>query len=204
MVKQLDNAVGILLDQLKDSGRLDDTIIFFASDNGGVSTHEGVPTSNPPLRARKGCAYEGGVRVPLIAIVPGVTTPGSRSDEPAISMDLLPTLQAACGLAPQPVRCDGTSLLPALKGEKLPQRNLFWHYPHYSNQGGSAFSSVLSGTFKLVAFHDPRQGVELYDLASDPGEGHNIAQENPEHVAELRKLLDAWKKDVGAIDASQR
>ena len=200
MVKQLDNAVGILLDQLKSSGQLENTIIVVTSDNGGVSTREGLPTSNAPLRAGKGWAYEGGTRVPLIAIVPGITKAGSRSDERAISMDLLPTLESACGLATQST--DGISLLAAMKGEKLPERNLFWHYPHYSNQGGSPFSSILSGNFKLIAFHDPRQGVELYDLSADPNETRNIASENAEKVTELRKQLDAWKKDVGAIDAS--
>ncbi len=202
MVKTLDNAVGILLQQLKDQHQLDDTIIIFTSDNGGLATHEGMPTANVPLRGGKGWGYEGGLRVPLIAVVPGVTTPASHTDQPSISMDLFATLPAACGFADQTPKNDGLNLLPAMKGDPLQPRNLFWHYPHYGNQGGSPFSSIRSGNDKLIVFHDPKQPPELYDLATDPGETKNLAQTNPDKVAELRELLDAWKKDVGAIDAS--
>src|SRR5262249_4857949 len=152
------------------------------------STAEGYPTSNLPERAGKGWAYEGGTRVPMFIIVPGMTKPGSSTNERAISMDLYPTLASAAGL---PVRnsnkSDGIDLAPATKGESLQPRPLFWHYPHYGNQGGSPFSSILDGNWKLIAFHDPRQGVELYDLSSDPHEEHNVAQSNKEKVDELTK-----------------
>jgi len=203
MIKTMDDAVGIVVKQLEEQKLLDDTIILFTSDNGGVATSEGWPTSNLPLRAGKGWAYEGGVRVPMLAIVPGVTKPGQACDAWAISMDVFPTLLAACGLAERKQdHLDGVNLLPALKGDALSDRPLFWHYPHYGNQGGSPFSAVRSGEWKLVVFHDPRQGVELYDLAADPDEAKNLATNEPNRVAAMRKMLDEWKRDVGAIDAT--
>jgi arylsulfatase A-like enzyme len=203
MVKTMDDAIGIVLKQLEADHLLDDTVIVFTSDNGGLSTKEGSPTSNLPLRGGKGWAYEGGIREPMLAIVPGVTRAGSMCDERVISMDLFPTLLAACGLAPRPKdHVDGVNLLPALRGERLPDRALFWHYPHYGNQGGSPFSSIRLGNWKLIAFHDTRQGSELYDLSSDPEEKHNVAKDQPEKVKELRARLDAWKKEVHAIDAT--
>ncbi len=211
MIKTMDDCVGMIVKQLEEQKLIDDTIIVFTSDNGGLSTAEGSPTSNAPQLAGKGWAYEGGTRVPMFMIVPGVTRAGSSTRERAISMDLYPTLAAACRLAwASPVeprlrdenKIDGIDLAPALKGESLPSRPLFWHYPHYGNQGGSPFSSILDGNWKLIAFHDPRQGVELYDLAADPSEQHNVASSNKEKIAELSEKLDAWKKDVGAIDAA--
>jgi arylsulfatase A-like enzyme len=205
MIKTMDDAVGVVIKQLDDQKLLDDTIILFTSDNGGVATSEGWPTSNLPLRAGKGWAYEGGVRVPMFAIVPGVTRAGQTCETRAISMDIFPTLLAACGLAQRPKdHLDGVNLLPALKGEPFPDRPLFWHYPHYGNQGGTPFSAVRSGDWKLIVFHDPRQGVELYNVSADPGEKTNLAASEADRVAALRKTLDAWKRDVGAIDASAK
>ena len=203
MVKTMDDAVGVVMKKLTNDGLLDDTVIVFTSDNGGLSTREGSPTSNLPLRAGKGWPYEGGVRVPMIVAVPGVTRAGSTSDARVISTDLFPTLLAACGLPARPdAHIDGVSLLPALKGEPLADRPLFWHYPHYGNQGGSPYSAVRSGDWKLIAFHDPQQGVELYDLSKDPEEKRNLVPEQPEKVKELQQTLTDWKARVGAKDAT--
>jgi arylsulfatase A-like enzyme len=203
MVKTMDDCVGIVTKQLESQGLLDNTVIVFTSDNGGVSTAEGWPTSNAPLRAGKGWAYEGGVRVPLAIVAPGVTKAGSTSDVPSTSTDLFPTLLAACGLAPRETdHLDGVNLLPALRGEKLAERPLFWHYPHYGNQGGQPYSAIRSGDWKLIAFHDPAHPVELYNLAKDPSENQNLAEANDARVRELRTALDEWKKVVGAVDAA--
>lgn len=203
MVKTMDDAVGIVVKQLEADKLLDDTVILFTSDNGGLSTKEGSPTSNLPLRGGKGWAYEGGVRVAMFAVVPGVTRAGTTCDEHVISMDVFPTLLAACGLAPRPKdHVDGMNLLPALRGDHLPERALFWHYPHYGNQGGSPFSAIRLGDWKLIAFHDPRQGSELYNLASDPAEKQDLAKQELEKLKDLRARLDAWKKEVGALDAT--
>jgi arylsulfatase A-like enzyme len=203
MVKTMDDCVGIVVKQLESQGLLDETVLAFTSDNGGVSTAEGWPTSNAPLRAGKGWPYEGGVRVPLTIVAPGVTKPGSTSDVLTTSTDLFPTLLAACGLAPREKdHLDGINLLPALQADKLPDRPLFWHYPHYGNQGGSPYSAIRSGNWKLIAFHDPRQPAELYNLALDPHEKQSVAEANGPRVQELRTVLETWKRSVGAVDAT--
>ena len=203
MIKTMDEAIGIVMKQLESQGLLDDTIIVFTSDNGGVSTAEGWPTSNAPLRAGKGWGYEGGVREPMLIIAPGVTRAGSHADDPAISMDFFPTLLDLCGLPLRPKdHLDGISLVPALRGEKLAQRPLFWHYPHYGNQGGEPYSAIRDRDWKLIVFHDPRHAPELYNLAVDPSEAHNLVAQEPQKVEQLRAKLQRWKKDVGAVDAS--
>ena len=117
---------------LEQSGVADNTVVIFTSDNGGLSTSEGSPTSNLPLRGGKGWVYEGGIREPWIIRYPGVTKAGSLSDELICSIDLYPTVAAAAGISvDHPI--DGINLMPALKGEKLDRQSLFWHYPHYSN-----------------------------------------------------------------------
>ena len=201
VIKMLDDAVGIVIAQLEKQNLLDNTIIIFTSDNGGVSTSEGWPTSNAPLRSGKGWAYEGGIRVPMFAIVPGASKPGTTIDTRAMSIDLMPTVLAACGLAAQP-NIDGANLLPALNGKELPDRPLFWHYPHYGNQGGQPFSSIRDGNLKLIVFHDPRVQPEFYDLSTDPNETRNRASTEPQKVEVLRAKLIAWKKEAGAVDAT--
>jgi arylsulfatase A-like enzyme len=204
MVKTMDDAVGIVVKQLEKQNLLDNTVIIFTSDNGGLSTAEGAPTSNLPLRAGKGWAYQGGVRVPLIVIAPGITKPGLKCETQTTSTDLFPTLLAACGLAARPKdHIDGIDLTPALSGKPLPDRPLFWHYPHYGNQGGQPFSAIRKGDWKLIAFHDASQGIELYDLAADPGEKNNLAKQHLAKAAELHADLDAWKASVKAIDAKR-
>jgi arylsulfatase A-like enzyme len=141
--------------------------------------------------------------VPLAIVAPGVAKPGSTSDVPSISTDLFPTLLAACGLPPREEdHVDGVNLLPALRNEKVPDRPLFWHYPHYGNQGGQPYSAIRSGDWKLIAFHDRTQPVELYNLEADPNEKQNVAGSNEPRVRELQAALDAWKKSVGAVDAT--
>jgi arylsulfatase A-like enzyme len=202
MVKTMDDAVGIVVKQLESKGLLDHTIIVFTSDNGGLSTREGSPTSNLPLRGGKGWAYEGGIRVPLIIVAPGLTKPGSTSNVRAISMDIFPTLASVCGFGHPPM--DGVNLKPALKGGEILDRALYWHYPHYGNQGGAPFSAILDGKWKLIAFHDPRQGKELYDIQADPSERRNLIKDQPAKVEELTERLAKFKMGVGAKDATPR
>jgi arylsulfatase A-like enzyme len=169
------------------------------SDNGGLSTAEGSPTSNLPLRAGKGWLYEGGIREPLIIKWPGVTKPGSVCDAPVISNDFFPTMLAMAGrpLEPEHHR-DGVSLEPLLSGSgKLDRPAIFWHYPHYGNQGGSPGGAVRVGDWKLIEFYEDMH-VELYNLREDIGEKHNLAAKMPEKVAELRKLLHDWRQSVNA------
>lgn len=199
MVEAMDAAVGKVLDHLESEGLADDTIIFFMSDNGGLSTSEGHPTSNLPLRAGKGWLYEGGVREPMMIRAPGVTEPGSVCDVPVTSTDFYPTILELAGLPLRPEQhVDGISLAPVLKGgDKLERDAIYWHYPHYGNQGGTPGAAIREGDWKLVEFFEDRP-VELYNLADDVGEETNMAADKPEKVAYLRGKLDAWQKAVGA------
>lgn len=137
MIEQLDSAIGRVLDTIEREHLGERTIVIFMSDNGGLATAEGHPTSNMPLRGGKGWPYEGGVREPWFIRAPGVTRPGSLCDVPVTSTDFYPTLLALAGLPLKPEQhCDGMNLLPLLQGGRLERGPLFWHYPHYGNQGG--------------------------------------------------------------------
>ena len=152
MIQSLDENVGRILDKLESLGLAQNTVVIFMSDNGGLSTDEGSPTSNLPLRAGKGWLYEGGIREPMIIRWPGVTEPGSTSSVPGTSTDFFPTILEMAGLAlmPQQHR-DGLSLVPVLRQEGGLQREaLYWYYPHYSNQSRRPDAAVRAGDFKLI------------------------------------------------------
>ena len=200
-VAGLDDQIGLVLDTLDALDLARDTIVVFLSDNGGYAT--GVapgPTSNAPLRAGKGWLYEGGIRVPLVIRVPQLVAPGSTASVPVITSDLYPTLLELAGLPPRPEQHrDGVSLAPLLRGSAAPAaRPLFWHYPHYHGSTWRPGSAIRIGDWKLVEFYDP-PGVELYDLARDPGEAHDVSAANPAKVAELRGALAALMRETGAI-----
>ena len=199
MVEGMDLAIGTVLDGLERLGLAEDTLVVLTSDNGGLSTSEGHPTSNLPLRAGKGWMYEGGIRVPMIVRWPGRTTAGVESAVPVQSMDLFPTLLEVAGLPARPkAHLDGASLAPLLRGGDAPDRDaLYWHYPHYGNQGGAPAGAIRSGRWKLVEwFEDGR--LELFDLVADPGETADVSAEEAEQVAELHARLVAWRAEVGA------
>ncbi len=198
MVEALDQAVGKVLTALERANLSERTIVVFTSDNGGLSTSEGHPTSNLPLRAGKGWLYEGGIREPWIIHAPGVTRPGSRCDTPVTSTDFFPTLLELTGLPLQPAKhVDGRSLVPHLKGGQLDRGPLFWHYPHYGNQGGAPGGAVRDGDWKLIEWYEDGR-LELYNLRNDLGEETNLASREPQRVTELHAKLKAWRHDVGA------
>jgi arylsulfatase A-like enzyme len=198
MVESMDQAVGRVLTTLDRTGLADRTVVIFTSDNGGLRFEgrgKDPVTSNAPLRAGKGHIYEGGVRVPLIVRWAGVTKPGSLSDVPVCSIDFLPTITEAAGVrAP---RVDGVSLVPALQGRSLKREALYWHYPHYSNQGGVPAGSVRSGDWKLVEFYEDGR-LELFNLSSDPGEESNLAGREPKRTARMHEMLKRWRNSVDA------
>lgn len=199
MVESMDRAVGKVLETLEQTGNLENTIVCFLSDNGGLSTSEGSPTSNLPLRGGKGWLYEGGIREPFLIYAPGVTRPGSVSSVPVISTDFYPTLLRLAGLDPRPEQhLDGVDLSGILRGDDSPGRDaLYWHYPHYSNQGGFPGAAVRMGDWKLIErFEDGR--VHLYNLADDIGERHDVAEQHPDRVTAMRASLHAWYEQVDA------
>jgi len=199
MIEHLDENIGRLLAAVDEAGLTDQTTIIFASDNGGLATAEGSPTSNAPLREGKGWLYEGGIRVPLIVTGPTVGGTGRTCTAPVTSPDLYATILEMAG-APRDLAetSDGMSLLPLLGGgDALDREALFWHYPHYGNQGGTPASAVRCGDYKLIEFFEDN-AVELYNLADDVGETHNLATTSTDLAEELRQMLARWRAHVGA------
>ncbi len=202
MVEAMDEAVGRVLKQLEDSGVADRTLVIFTSDNGGLSTSEGSPTSNLPLRGGKGWIYEGGIREPWIIRYPGVTQAGSISAEPICSIDIFPTLASVAG-GEVTHAIDGVNLLPVLKGGSLDRQSLYWHYPHYSNQGGFPGGAIREGDFKLIERYEDGR-IHLYNLRDDMGERTDLATKHPQRVAEMRARLHDWYKTVDAKFLQQK
>lgn len=196
MVEAMDAAVGKVLDQLETSGVADNTVVILTSDNGGLSTSEGSPTSNLPLRGGKGWVYEGGIREPWIIRFPGVTDPGSVSAEPICSIDVFPTIAAAANVSVAH-EVDGVDLRPALRNTSLQRDALYWHYPHYSNQGGIPGGAIRQGNFKLIERYEDGR-VHLYDLEDDIGERHDLATQKPNLVRKMRQQLHDWYETVDA------
>ena len=201
MIEAMDEAVGIVLETLERLGLDDNTIVVFTSDNGGVVSGDSYSTTCLPLRGGKGRQWEGGIREPVYFKVPGMTDPGSTCDVPVSGIDFYPTLLELAGLpVPGAQIVDGVSLAPLLRGEageEIAARDLFWHYPHYGNQGGEPATMMRRGDWKLIHSYESGQD-ELYDLATDPGEERDVASQNPERTAELREDMDRWLAEVGA------
>ena len=193
MLEAMDAGVGLALAALERNGLLDNTIIVFTSDNGGVSAGDGKATSNLPLRGGKGRQWEGGIREPFYISAPGVTAPGSMTALPAIHMDFYPTLLDLAGLPSRPQQHqDGLSLVDELTGKGgLPDRPLFWHYPHYGNQGGEPSGIILHDDWKLIRYYEDGR-EELYHVTRDIGEQHDIAAAHPERVAAMGAQLTEW------------
>jgi arylsulfatase A-like enzyme len=199
MIYNLDENIGRLLQCLARKGLANNTVVIFTSDNGGLATAEGSPTCNAPLAEGKGWMYEGGTREPLIVRWPGIVQPGSTCDTPVSSPDFYPTLLQIAGQSLRPEQhTDGLSLLPLLKGEPGLERSaIFWHYPHYGNQGGTPGSSMRAGDYKLIHFFEDDH-LELYNLRADPGETRNLAAAEPAMARTMAETLARWRSKVSA------
>ncbi len=202
MLKSVDDSVGRIVKKLDELHLTENTLVIFSSDNGGC-VHFGKPTatSNFPLRNGKGSAYEGGLRVPLIVKMPGVTHAGTICDIPIITMDFFPTLLelAAADKTASRTAVDGVSFAPLLRGEtQKPHNELFWHYPHYWNGGKiMPYSVARVGDWKLIRFYETGT-EELFNLKHDLSEQNDLAESNPDKRKELSMRLDAWLKETGA------
>ncbi|MEN9362632.1 MAG: hypothetical protein RL095_4167 [Verrucomicrobiota bacterium] len=190
-VENLDDNIARLVKFLKDEGLADNTILLFTSDNGATK-----PFCSP-LRGSKGELYEGGIRVPMIAYVPGFTQAGSICETPVSSVDIHPTLIELSGATAPKQPLDGKSLLPLFKRQTFAQRPIYWHFPCYI--GSSKPSSALRlGDWKLLEFFEDDH-IELYNLKDDPAESKNLASTDPARAKAMLDQLHAWQKDTGAI-----
>jgi len=201
MIESTDIALGSLRATLERAGVADNTIILLTSDNGGVgfqgrNLHR--IADNGGLHAGKGYLYEGGIREPLIVHWPGVTSAGSTCDVPVIGADFMPTISNLAHAGSTPGPCDGIDIGSLLRQEKTIDRStLYWHYPHYSDQGGTPTGAIREGDWKLIEFFEDGH-VELYNLALDPGEQYDFASSFSNKAADLRHKLRLWRKQVNA------
>lgn len=208
MIDSLDESVGRVLAKLDELGLSANTVVFFTSDNGGLSVHQGPntpATTNAPLRNGKGYLQEGGIREPLFVKWPGHIRSGSLDQTPVCSIDFLPTILEMAGLKlPRPV--DGVSLVPLLTEQGTLHRDtLYWHYPHYADQvrvpqatpGGGPGAAMREGNWKLIQHFDTGFH-ELYDLSKDLGETNNLAALMPDKVLAMAHKLHDWQDAVKA------
>lgn len=201
MIEAMDEGVGIVLDTLDRLGLAENTVVCFTSDNGGVSSGDAYSTSCLPLRGGKGRQWEGGIREPFHVRAPGITSPGSTCPTPVSGIDYYATFLELAGCdVPASQHVDGSSIVSLLRGEAdeaLESRDLFWHYPHYGNQGGDPSAIIRRTNWKLIHyFEDGRD--ELYDLDHDPGELDDVCGAYPDLAAQLRSRLDEWLVEVDA------
>ena len=197
LIKQMDDAIGTVLDAVKEMGLDKNTLIIFTSDNGGVVSGDAYSTSLHPLRGGKGRQWEGGIRVPLLMSYPGCIA-GSTCNIPTIGTDFYPTILEYAGLPLEPQQHkDGISIFSILDNKKIEERTLYWHYPHYGNQGGEPSSIIRKGDWKLIYYYEDKH-CELYNLGIDLSESEPLNIQYPDKVKELKTLLDAWLIETNA------
>jgi len=197
MIETLDNSVGRLMDKLRELNLENETIVIWASDNGGLKKD----ARQTPLRGGKAQLYEGGIRVPFIVRWPGKIQPGSETDTITSSVDIFPTVLDMLGIHSN-LQMDGVSLYPVLSCRgNLNREAIYWHYPHYHSAGVAPSSAIRCGDYKLIEWHEqtllnePNQ-VELYNLREDISENKDLAGAMPEKAKELRDMLNNWQKDA--------
>jgi arylsulfatase A-like enzyme len=204
MIEAVDTSVGRVAAKVDELGLARNTLIVFISDNGGLPQVSQLA----PLRGQKGSLFEAGVRVPACMRWNGVIEKGSTCGEPITSVDFLPTFAGLAGAKlPKSQPVDGADISPLLRGKKIPERSIFWHYPLYLQgrgltidvPGGKTYTwrgfpstTLRCGDWKLIEFHEDNT-VALFNLIDDPGEQKDLAASKPELAATLRAELDAWQ-----------
>ncbi len=209
-VEQLDNSVGRVMQKLEELGLEDNTVVIFASDNGGINMN-----GNNPLRGIKGSFYEGGIRTPFCIKWPGVIEAGTETDMPVIGIDMMPTFaEMASAPLPQSQPVDGESIVPVLKGENsehLRGRSIYFHFPLYlggapilpTYQGDEGYwravpsSVIIRGDWKLIHYYE-YDSTELFNLKTDISEQNNLASKRTEVKERLMKDLRSWIERVDA------
>lgn len=200
LIQTMDDSVGQLLRKIDSLGLRSNTIVVFTSDNGGLHSPEGghrTITHNTPFRAGKGFLYEGGLRIPLIARWPGEIPAGRVSDAPVVNTDWPPTLLEFAG-AVAGENLDGENMASILRGGAgRTGRRLFWHFPHYTNQGGSPGGAMREGDWKLIEHYEDGR-AELFNLRTDIGETNDRSGSEGARVERMRAALASWRIEMGA------
>ncbi|ALJ05396.1 sulfatase [Pseudalgibacter alginicilyticus] len=203
LIEQVDEAIGSVLQTLKNNGLDKNTIVVFTSDNGGVTSGDNFSTNQLMLRGGKGYQWEGGLRVPYFIYVPWMQQKGSEIETPVSGADLYPTLLDLADIPLRPQNhIDGVSLKPLLNGEEIDDRPLYWHYPHYGNQGGEPVSIIRKDNWKLIHFWEDHH-IELYDLNTDLKESNDVSEENKEIAETLHTQLMDWLESMNTHYAKE-
>jgi len=198
LVESMDEAVGVVLKSLKELGLDEKTIVIFTSDNGGVASGDAFSTTNLPLRGGKGYQWEGGIREPYFILVPWLKCNGAENNYPVTGTDFYPTILDLANIdLISEQHMDGLSLKPLLEDKTLPERSLYWHYPHYGNQGGEPSSIIRENEWKLIHYWEDERN-ELYNLHSDPGELIDESDNYPLITERMNEKLLSWLSDVNA------
>ncbi|SHO60978.1 sulfatase family protein [Algoriphagus zhangzhouensis] len=186
LIEHMDDGIGQVIKTLKETGQYENTLIIFTSDNGG---HLPDMANNGDLRDGKQSMYEGGLRVPMVAVWPGKIKAGSTSSQINTTMDVYPTLVELTGLD-QRDDMDGRSFMNTLLGNESPESRELYFVRREGGirYGGKAYHALRLGDWKLLQ-NSPYQPLELYNLKDDPREQHDLAKEQPEKVQELNRLL---------------
>jgi len=193
MVESLDQAAGKLIRSLEENKLMDNTVIVFMSDNGGLLGS----TDNAPLRSGKGYPYEGGIRIPMFIYWSGVVNQGSTCSVPVSSIDFVPTICSIAGISHHNSDIDGRDLTPLLRGEKMEQVPLFWHFPHYRGKDVVPYSIIRDGDWKLIKRYEGRT-FELFNLEADPSETTDLSDSEHKKVKELDSMLVKWLENTNA------
>lgn len=191
LIEQMDEAVGTVISKLEELGLAENTIVVFTSDNGGVVSGDNYSTNLAPLRGGKGYQFEGGTRIPYLVYVPWLESNGTKNDTPVSGVDFYPTLLDFAGVEASENSLDGTSIRPILEGGSMEERSLYWHYPHYGNQGGEPNSTIRKGNWKLIHYWESNH-EELYNLKNDLSEQTDVLDENAAVASDLSKELLSW------------
>lgn len=197
LVENMDEAVGLVLDELDRLNLDENTIVVFTSDNGGVASGDAFSSSMTPYRGGKGYQWEGGIREPYFIYVPNQKP--KEIEVPVAGADFYPTLLDLANLDLLPNQHqDGESLKPIIEGKgTLADRPLYWHYPHYGNQGGDPSSIIRVGDWKLIHYYE-EETQQLYNLEKDPYEKNDLAKIEPERTQQLHQQLMNYLNEVNA------
>lgn len=192
MIEKLDQNVGKVMNQLKQSDLLTNTMVIFYSDNGGL-------WGNTPLKGNKGSLHEGGIRVPLVVSWPNKIISGQTNSTPVTSVDLFPTIMDATGVSTEPLKkLEGVSLWPLLSEHKeIPERPLYWHFPHHRKEGLTMGAAIREGDWKLI-WNFELDSIYLYNLKDDLDEYNNLALTQPDISKKLLTQLKKWQNEVRA------
>jgi arylsulfatase A len=197
MIESVDESVGRIMAALKRNGLEDNTVVIFTSDNGGYD----LATSTYPLLGSKAMPYEGGYRVPFIMKWPDHIRCGEKESTPTMQIDLYPTILELADVTPDPAQhLDGVSLYAVLAGtDSLPERPIFFHFPHYSGVGCGPFSAVLYQNWKLYRYYNDDAGAyHLFNLNSDPFEQNDRSHIDTERVRQFSIMLKNWLTETDA------